>query len=327
MSNIRFETQFPEPLRCWIVHAPQRWPGPEGWWLDLAREELVEGVLGPEGPTRARALVDGPADIDDLTDVTYLAPVPAVNNWWRQELRARLAESEAAPVVQFLPGEAIDAGGGLPVLDLTPALLPPKLGLLDAVPAGIHCCWPLIPGVTSDEKVCRAGLERLASAGVSGVQPVVPDLSSAIRRRLGNLTNRRGYQELFHGAPPDVRRFAYWAHEAGLAAFLERPACGRSGRALKNRMIATRLHLLGELLQRTHGSVDESLSFYRAGRWADSEALDIEDLVRSGNLGLISEITDESAHEIALFVKGKASSRFSKLESDYLSLEPAAGQS
>ena len=41
MAQARFERQFPEPLRCWITHAPRRWPAPEGWWLDLARERIV----------------------------------------------------------------------------------------------------------------------------------------------------------------------------------------------------------------------------------------------------------------------------------------------
>lgn len=323
MSKVRFEEQFPEPLRCWIVHAPRRWPGPGGWWLDLARQELVENGLGPGQPAAATLR---PADLKGIADVTYLPPVGAVSNWWRQELRGRLVEAGIDPIVQFLPGEEIEAGGGVPVLDLTPALLPLKLAVFDAVPAGTHCCWPLIPGLTSAEQVCRRGLEGLAAAGVSGVQPVVPDLSSATRRRLGDLTNRRGYQELFHGVPPDVGWFSRWANEAGLASFVERPTCGRSGRALKNRNIATRLHLIGELIQRTGGSVDESLSFYRAGRWADREALDIEDLVRSGNLGLVPEIAEESTREIELFVNCRESPRFSKLELEYLGPEPVTGQ-
>ncbi len=320
MSKIRFEKQFPEPLRCWIVHAPRRWSGPSGWWLDLAREELVDDAVGPE---ESAAVPEEPADLADLADVSYLPPVGAVLNWWRQELRERLVEAGADPIVQFLPGEEIEAGGGVQVLDLTPALLPPKLAVLDSVPAGIHCCWPLIPGLTSDEKICRKGLDRLADAGVSGVQAMVPNLSSADRRKLGDLTNRRGYQDLFHGAPPDVCQFSGWANEAGLAAFLERPACGRSGRALKNRNIATRLHLIAELIQRTRGSVDESLSFYRAARWADREALDIEDLVRSGNLGLVREVTAESGREIELFVNRRESLRLANLELEYLG--PRAG--
>jgi hypothetical protein len=154
---------------------------------------------------------------------------------------------------------------------------------------------------------------------------MVPDLPAATRRRLGDLTNRRGYQELFHGAPPDVRGFSRWANEAGLEAFVERPVCGRSGRGLKNRNIATRLHLIGELIQRTGGSVDESLAFYRAGRWADRATLDIEDLIRSGNIGLVPEIGNESAREIEMFVNRLESPRLSKLEREYLGPKPGAG--
>jgi hypothetical protein len=315
VAEIQFEAQFPEPSRCWIVHAPRHWPQPESWWLDLAREELVDGVGRGDGAAADAGIPALPAN---LADVAYLPPVGPVHNWWRQEIRERLTRSGCDPVVQFLLGEEIEAGGGSPVVDLSPALVARKLAMLDAVPAGSHCCWPLIPGLTSDPVFCRQGLERLAAAGVSGVQPVVPELASTARRRLGELTSRAGYRELFHGAAPDVRDFARSARQLGLTAFLERPPCGRSGRALANRKIATRLHMLGELIQRTRGSMDESLTFYRAGRWADREVLDIHDLVRSRNLGLVPELTAESAREIELLVEGSPSERLAGLELDYL---------
>lgn len=324
MRQVRFEEQFPEPLRCWIVHAPSRWAGPECWWLDLAREQLVDGERAAQAafpPAESAGLAEG------LTDVTYLPPVGAVHNWWRQELRERLVESRCDPVVQCLLGEDLEAGGGTVVVDLTPALLPPRLALLDSVPSGAHCCWPLIPGLTSDEALWREGLERLAKAGASGVQPMIPELSSTIRRRLGERAGRQGYQELFHGPSPDLRGFARAAHDLGLAAFVERPACGRTGRALANRKIATRLLMIGELIQRTRGSVDESLGFYRAGRWADRESLDIADLVRGGNLGLVPELRHESALEIERLVRGAASERLADLEREYRGVRPRSVRS
>ncbi len=311
---MRFESQFPEPLRCWIVQAPKTWPGPEGWWLDIAREELVEGPPGP-GDGAERAL--GPVDVRELSDVTYLPPVGPVANWWRQELRGRLTEVEAEPIVQFLPGEEIEAGGGVPVVDLTPALLPLRLRQLEEVPPGVHCCWPLIPGLTTSEETCKRGLETLAGAGVAGVQPMAPRLSAVARRALGEMTDRRGYQQLFHDAPPDVCAFASLARKVGLPALLERPACGRSGRALKNRAIASRLHLLGELTLRTGGSVDRSLTFYRAARWVDQATLDVEDLTRTGNLSLVPQLDDESLEEIGLAAAGEASERLARLEAAF----------
>lgn len=309
MSGVQFERQFPEPLRCWIAHAPSHWPGPEGWWLDIAREELLDGSRGRGLDTSAP-----PKPVGDLGDVTYLPPVGPVDNWWRQELRVFLTESGSDPIVQYAPGEDVEAGGGLPIVDLTPALLAGKPAALDEIPAGVHCSWPLIPGLTTAEPLCRDGLERLAGAGASGVHAVVPDLTSARRRKLGESAGRQGYRELFHGGKPEVCRFLRWASELGLAVFPERPPCGRSGRALRNRRIATRLYAIAELIQRTGGSVDESLSFYRAGRWADAEVLDIRDLVRSGNVGLVAGITPEGAREIELFVEGETSPRLARLE-------------
>lgn len=309
MPQLRFENQFPEPLRCWIAHAPRRWPAPEGWWLDLAREELRRG--GSEVELAAGA------DLAGVADVGYLPPVDGVANWFRQELRQRLTEAGADPIVQDFPGEEVQAGGGVAVVDLTPALLPVRLRRLESVPEGAHCCWPLVPGLTTDESVIDEGLGLLAAAGAAGVQPVVPSLSASERRKLGELTGRRGYRELFHGSEPDVRSFTRRAAGLGLAWRLERPACGRTGRALANRKVATRLHLLGELILRSGGSLDESLAHYRAGRWADGETLDIEELVRTGNLSLLPQLSPEAAREIELFAAGEPSERFAALEADF----------
>jgi len=322
MPPVRFEKQFPEPLRCWIVFAPKQWPGAQGWWLDLAREELVEGRLGPG---QGDAATFGRYDLTGVSDVAYLPPVDGLANWWRQELRQRLTEARADPIVQFFPGEELEAGGGIPVLDLTPALLASRLRLLQEVPAGVHCCWPLIPGLTDADKTCRKGLAALARAGVAGVQPLVPSLSATCRRKLGDLTDRRGYRELFHGAAPDVRAFARLAQAHGLASFLDRPACGRSGRVLGNRRIAAHLHLIGELILRTGGSVDESLTYYRAARWADAETLDVEDLARTGNLGLVPQVAEECAAEIREFVAGAESARLRRLEIEYRGAPGVAG--
>ncbi|MFQ5528542.1 MAG: hypothetical protein ACE5GX_20090 [Thermoanaerobaculia bacterium] len=323
MRRLRFEKQFPEPLRCWISFSPRSWPGAEGWWLDLSREELVrsriEAVDVPEEPIEQ-------LELDRVTDVAYLPPVAPPAAWWRQELRQRLAKLDSDPVVQFFPGEEIEAGGGVPVVDLTPSLLPVRLRRLEKLPVGVHCCWPLIPGITTDEDVCRKGLAVLARAGVAGVQPVVPTLSAAVRRRLGALTTqRRGYQELFHGADPEVTAFARWANELGLAEFLERPNCGRTGRMLKNRRIASRLHLIGEMTLRTGGSLDESLTFYRAARWVDAGRLDVEDLARSGNLDLVPQIPAECAREVRALISGEPSERLRALEIAYRGEPTPAG--
>ena len=314
MSELIFQAQFPEPLRCWIAHAPGRWPGPDGWWLDLAREEAASEAL------RSREPAMQPVSREVLTrirDVAYLPPVGAIASWWLQDVRGSLREREIDAIVQILPGEPLDAGWGTLVLDLTPALLPPKFELIAAAPRGVHCCWPLIAGLTDDPELWERGLGLLARAHVASVQPVEPALSPVDKRRLGELTNRRGYQELFHGAAPDARSFAQVVHQYGLSCFLPRPNTGYSGRALRNRRIATRLHLIGELILRTKGSVDESLSFYRAARWVDAQALDVEDLARTGNLEVVPWLSAACRQELESLVEGSESPRFERLQFDY----------
>ena len=80
---------------------------------------------GPRGRGAETTVLPAAEALGDVAEVTYLPPVGAVGNWWRQELRARLSGAGADPMVQFLAGEEIEAGGGVPILDLTPALLVP----------------------------------------------------------------------------------------------------------------------------------------------------------------------------------------------------------
>lgn len=322
MAVLRFESQFAEPLRCWITQAPTRWPGPEGWWLDLAREELAGRSLRAAEP--AMLPVSG-ADLSHIDDVAYLPPAVGVANWWRLEVRELLEKRGLEPIDQVLVGEPVEAGAGVSVVDLTPALLPARLDGLEAVPAGVHCCWPLIAGLTDRQEIWGRALALLAQAGVVSVQPVVPSLSPSQKRKLGDLTDRRGYQELFHGAAPDIRAFARAVSEHGLQCFLRRPRCGRAGRALENRRIAERLYLVAELLQRTGGSVDESLSFYRAARWVDEQSLDVTDLVRTGNLAVVPWLTTGCRCELENFVADQQSDFFDALQAEFQgeSLRPA----
>src|SRR6185436_3960525 len=59
--------QAADPWRCWIRHAPARWPGPDRPWIDVAAGRLGNSDGEPEMLT---ALLG-----QRLDDVLYLPPV------------------------------------------------------------------------------------------------------------------------------------------------------------------------------------------------------------------------------------------------------------
>ncbi len=317
MQAPRFDPVFPELFRAWIGHAPRTWPGPPGRWLDLARGRLAGAALQAPDDSFPRAAPTA-AELDsELDDIVYLPPVPAVRSWWRQELRASLAERGVPPLVQFLVGEEVPAGAGIAVLDLTPALLPFDAGRLAAAEPGLAAVWPLVPGLTGREEVLRRGLEALARAEVVAVLPVAPELTAAERRELAELSDRAGYQEVFHREPPLLADFGRIAAEFGLASLPDRPALPGGRRRDRNRELAGALHRVGALLFATGGSEDEALGFFRAARWVDGESTDVAELVAAGNLNVVPWLSVECRQELEARVAGETTELAVELEAAY----------
>lgn len=183
-------------------------------------------------------------------------------------------EQLAAPLVDLFAGAS--AGGEL-------------AGLASAA-----AVWPLIAGLTDRPDLVAAGLDALAAAGAAAVQPVVPRLAPADRRRLAESAGDEAFDLLFHGGEPDERAFARAAAARGLGFLLPRPLPRPPLAGAANRRIAADLGVAGELWLRLGRTPSQAQAFFRAARWADETGYDLPALAREGNLGVVAAVDDAS---------------------------------
>jgi hypothetical protein len=292
----RPSVQLPEPERLWVRYAPRTWragpvPGPvpdqdpdrsptgPGAWLDLAR-----GRLGAPGTGDPPELPAGPFD-----DVLYVPPVDPRDREARAHRDRAIAGilADGTPVlVHLFPGDPPPPDGATPVVDLLGALLARDPRVLGALPEGSAAVWPLIGGLTDGEALREEWLDRLAEAGAAVVQPVVPDLPPEDRRTLAEGRDRRVFDALFHGRPPEPRGFARAAARRGLGIVLPRPLPRPPLRGARQRELGGLLLLAGDLCQRL-GRVGRGQAHFRAARWVDRTRYDLRVLAREGNLAVI----------------------------------------
>jgi hypothetical protein len=296
-SRASFERVLAEPGRFWLCHAPTRWPGPDGEWLNLARNRLAGAALRSPGP-----LPPGPSGLDD---VVYLPPVDPAAALARQHF-AEVCAGEGLPVVvQMLPGESPPAMAGTLVLDLTDSLLRGQVEAIEC-PPGAWCLWPLIPGLTDAASVVSSGLERLAAGAAGGVRPAVPELAAETRRRLAVGYGRRStYGELFHRGETAEREFMRAAARLGLAVQPPRPGPAR-GAAQGNRRLATHFATLADLWLTCGRPEGRAQEFFRASRRLAEEPADVEELCRRGGLGTVEWLDDPARLEIEQLVQRSA---------------------
>lgn len=298
----------PEPGFLWIRYAPRGWPAPPVPWLDLARGGLgapgrgkapgdagaQTGVHPPGAATPLPELAGGPFD-----DVVWLPPVPAALRDERDRLAAGMLAAGTPVLVQALPGERVASRGATVVFDLTAALLagsgerallPALAAALSRLPAGSAALWPLISGLTDRTELVAAGLDALAAAGATVVQPVVPSLSAGDRRRLAAAAGEEAFDRLFHGGDPDERAFARAAAARGIGFLVPRPLPLPPLAGAGNRRIAGWLAVAADLWLRLGRPPSQGQAFFRAARWADETGYDLPALARDGNLGVVAEV-------------------------------------
>jgi hypothetical protein len=316
-------SQLPEPGRFWIRYVPRSWETPERPWVNLAAGTLGDWARGAKARSpELAALEDVPLD-----DVLYLPPVPPRRAAARDELaRARLVGGTPV-LIQLFPGEETTVppvSGAAFVFDLLHALLERDLGSLRRLPSGAIAVWPLLPGLTDDPALWELGCRDLAAAGARCVQALTPALTPADRRKLAERwgeDDETAFDALFHRQPPSERDFARAAHRHGLEPFLARPlprppvhGAGNAG----NRWIGGVLALAGEVWLRLGRPVEQGQAFYRAARWIDRTAYDLEALAREGNLGVLP--LDPASREIvAECAEEGESGQLSRLLEEYVS--------
>lgn len=338
-----FAAQLPEAGRFWIRYVPRSWEAPDRPWLHLAAGRLgnagARAGQGPgassqvgKGPGASHKSGQGPGASDPagppLDDVLYLPPVPPSLARERDALaRARLAEGTPL-VLQLLPGDetafAADDGIAL-VVDLLPALLEGELDRLAAVPGGATAVWPLMPGLTDEVALWERGCRLLSAAGVHRVQALCPELAPADRRRLAEGAPRADvFDALFHRAQRATaleRAFARHAYRDGLAAFLPRPLPRPPLHGAGNRRLGGALALAAELWLRLARPVDQAQALYRAARWIDGTAYDVEALAREGNLDVVTALDATSCRLVLESVAGGEPALLAELLAEYLAGE------
>lgn len=331
---VRPTVRAPEPSFLWIRYAPRGWPPPPVPWLDLARGGLgAPGREEAETPAaRLPELAGGPFD-----DVVWLPPVPQALRGERDRLAGRLMAAGTPVLVQVLPGERLAMPAATVVFDLTATLLaggflardssagassPDSADVVSRLAAGSAVLWPLIAGLTDRPALVAAGLDALAAAGVAVVQPVVPTLSAADRRRLAEGAGEEAFDRLFHGAEADERAFARAAARRGMAFLLPRPLPRPPLAGAGNRRLAAWLAVAAELWLRLGRSPSQGQAFFRAARWADETGYDLLALAREGNLGVVEALDAASR---ALIEEAAASGRepalVAELREDYVAEE------
>jgi hypothetical protein len=136
MPAPRLSTQRPDPTRLWVRYSLRPWPGPAGFWTDLA-----EAGVGRD----ERADSIEPPPVEELDDVFYLPPVSAEMSASRSRLLRSLAGRNTPVLLQLLPGEEEpEVAGGKIVYDLLPALVAGDMSALAELPADSNVIWPLV---------------------------------------------------------------------------------------------------------------------------------------------------------------------------------------
>jgi hypothetical protein len=282
-----------EPGRFWVRRYFAAWPAAPGPWLDLAR-----GRLGDEsGPA-----TDIPSDacVTPSPEPVYLPPVPLTLEGPRNALAGRLAEAGSPVVVQVVAGTGLapaPSPGVEVVVDVLSTLVSGRSdeALASAPPQSV-ALWPLVAGLSDNEKTCRGGCEALAAAGVRCVQPVAPELEARERQRLLDASPdaAAAFERVFHGERPSEQAFARIAAEFGLATVYRRRA-DSEGRAARNFAAAEMLSLAGDVWLRLGRSEALAQELFRASRAAEEAAFDLRATVLEGNLDVIPWLSSSAS--------------------------------
>jgi len=307
LATALLREQAAEPWRCWIRHAPVRWPGPEELWVDLA-----SGALGAsDGEPELLAALHGPR----LEDVLYLPPVVPALAAARDRLAAHHAARGTPVLVQLLPGDArpssaVAADGLVVVWDLLAAALaggeasPAPPAQLANAQAGDAAVLPLLPGVADGERL-EALAASLAAVGLTVLQGLPLELSGRDRRALGESMSEASYLRLFHGDPPTPLPLARAAARHGLLPLLPRPLPRPPLHGAANLRVAGGLAACGELCLLLGEPESRAQALLRAARFAEREGRDLAALSRDGNLAVLPWLEGEALH-LAAEVAGGA---------------------
>jgi hypothetical protein len=329
------------------------WLPPVAEELRGERDRLAEALLAAGTPVLVQAFpgeavgAAGAAVVYDLTAVVLAAaavgagsqnPAPLdegsggrMHGGEPGAAASVLGPTEAAPAAppevassapRVAPGQpAVSPLGGLFSAEPIAAAARHYLSRLSLLPRGAAAVWPLIPGLTDAPALVAAGLDALAAAGAAVVQPVVPRLAAAERRRLAEAAGDSAFDRLFHGGEPDERAFARAAVSRGLGFLVPRPLPRPPLVGAENRRLAAVLAVAAELWLRLGRSPSQGQAFFRAARWADETGYDLAALAREGNLAVVAALDAASRALLEEAAGGGAPALVAELMRDYLAEE------
>lgn len=316
VTHLRPARQLPEPGRFWIAFATRTWRFAEGFWTDLANARLSWQRPGDKITTLPEI------ETDEVDGLFYLPAVRPSLREARNRLAASLAESGVEVLVQLAAAEPLpieEEERIFRVHDLLEPLLSGELDRLGRTPSGATAVWPLIAGRTDLPEDWEEGCAILKAAGVRTVQGVAVEISPQVRRRLAEGQDEEIFDALFHGQTPSERHFSRIARANGLESFVRRPDTGRLPRQRRNRALAGKLALAGELWTRLERGHASGQAFFRAARGAEATHHDLVALAREGNLTVMDWLDARSLEIVAELVKTGRSELLSELLHDYLS--------
>lgn len=306
LATALLREQAADPWRCWIRHAPVRWPGPARPWLDLAGGKLGESDGEPEVLTALLA--------PRLDDVLYLPPVEAELAAARDRLAAQHAARGTPVLVQLLPGDPlprvpVDVAAALVVVwDLLATALGDSGSstLVEASPAAraaasthnaatsvppAAALWPLL--IVAGDDALDAVATAITAADLSVLQGVPLELSGRDRRSLGESLSEERYLRLFHGEPPQPLAIARSAARHGLLPLLPRPLPRPPLRGAGNLRVAGTLAACAELCHLLGEPESRAQALLRAARFAERAEHDLSALAREGNLAVLPWLDGE----------------------------------
>ncbi|HEV8242025.1 MAG TPA: hypothetical protein VGS57_21850 [Thermoanaerobaculia bacterium] len=310
LATALLREQAADPWRCWIRHAPMRWPGPGAPWVDLAT-----GTLGGN---------DGEPDVLGallglrLDDVLYVPPVSPALAAARDRLAVQHAARGTPVLVQLLPGDArpssaATSAGLVVVWDLlAPVLAGGEASSARSVElanaqAGDAAVLPLLPGAMAGERLAALAAS-LAVAGLTVLQALPLELGGRDRRTLtesfGDSLSEASYLRLFHGEPPSALPVARAAARHNLLPLLPRPLPRPPLRGAANLRVAGALASCGELCLLLGEPESRAQALLRAARFAEREGRDLTALARDGHLPVLPWLEGEALQVAAEIAAG-----------------------
>ncbi len=331
------EFRLPEASGNWVRFWPRRWPvSPrDSAWTHVGRQSLEmpasEGTEGHLDDSWTRA---GELEllVRELDDVLYVPPASTSGQDLALEMMRFAAEAGIPCVGQCRPSQSADeleqlvqtAGDNTEILiDLTTLIVEPEQ-CVDAQTVAssrkkderVVGLFPLVAGLSDGSETVHRVLDQAERMQLDSMRVVTLSPAPEVLRRLGSRLPDEAALALFHSGDPDLRSAERLMRGRGFEVWRDRPS--PRGAALGRRRTASGvLCRIGETWTALGRAESAAQEFFVASRWLDDTALDLDALVREGNLRVVDRISPNVASVIVEWIESGRSSLLEELEREY----------